>query len=90
MVRTPSLASVQYAPQKPPEDPAKLPGFLLEELQKISSAIALLALGHIDKSYGAPAKPREGDIRLADGTTWNPGSGIGVYAYYAGAWHFLG
>ena len=38
----------------------------------------------------APAFPTEGDIRLADGTGWNPGSGKGVYAYYSAAWHLLG
>jgi len=32
----------------------------------------------------------EGAIAYADGTTWNPGSGEGIYAYYAGAWHYLG
>lgn len=38
----------------------------------------------------APATPVEGDIALADGTGWNPGSGKGFYGYYTGAWHFLG
>jgi hypothetical protein len=64
--------------------------FLLDEMKKISAAFSLLAAGHIDKTYAAPAKPREGDVRLADGTTWNPGSGAGVYCYYGSAWHFLG
>jgi hypothetical protein len=27
---------------------------------------------------------------LADGTSWNPGSGGGFYGYRAGAWRFLG
>ena len=31
-------------------------------------------------------KPRDGDIRYADGTNWNPGSGAGIYAYVGGAW----
>lgn len=64
--------------------------FLDEELRKIAAAFALLAAGHIDKTNAAPVKPREGDIRLADGTHWNPGSGAGVYCYYSAAWHFLG
>lgn len=34
----------------------------------------------------APDKPREGMIRYADGTSWNPGSGKGVYWYSGSAW----
>lgn len=36
--------------------------------------------------YAAPAKPRESDIVFADGTTWNPGAGRGLYQYVGGAW----
>jgi len=39
----------------------------------------------------APPKPlKEGMVVLADGTTWNPGSGAGLYLYRGGAWRFLG
>lgn len=89
-MRTPNLGSVFYAPQDPPDDPAELPRYLREETQRIQAAIAALALGHIDKSNVAPTKPRTGDLRLADGTNWDPGSGQGVYVYYGSAWHFLG
>lgn len=34
----------------------------------------------------APSSPQNGDIVYADGTSWNPGSGAGIYAYEAGAW----
>ena len=34
----------------------------------------------------APTKPREGIMRYADGTNWNPGGGRGLYHYQAGAW----
>jgi hypothetical protein len=41
--------------------------------------------------YAAPKNPRAGTIVYADGTTWNPGSGQGVYRYtIAGAWVFVG
>ena len=36
--------------------------------------------------YAAPSRNFEGQIVTADGTTWNPGSGAGVYARVAGAW----
>lgn len=37
-----------------------------------------------------PERPRDGLTVLADGTDWDPGSGQGVYTYYASAWHKLG
>lgn len=43
----------------------------------------------VDMTNSAPAKPREGHIRFADGTNWNPGGGKGIYAYYSGAWNKL-
>ena len=44
----------------------------------------------LDMQYVAPTKLRDGMIALADGTTWDPGSGAGVYAYYGSAWVKLG
>lgn len=40
--------------------------------------------------FVAPQNPREGMIVYADGTTWNPGQGEGVYVYTNGAWVPLG
>jgi len=89
-----SRSSADYAPGPIPTDPGALRTFLAAELQKIQAAIRLLAAGHIDTSYAPPAKPRGGDIRLADGASWDPGSGVGVYVYYdAGSgldWNKLG
>jgi hypothetical protein len=90
MVRTPNLGSVAYAPGDPPDDPAQLQRFLRDELQKMKAAIDALAAGHLDKSTAAPPKPREGDIRFADGVAWNPGSGKGIYYYNSTAWVLLG
>lgn len=86
MVRSPSNSGAFYAPGEPPSDAAELQRFLRDELQKISAAIAALAAGHLDKTYVAPAKPRDGDIRYADGASWNPGSGRGIYAHNGAAW----
>lgn len=36
--------------------------------------------------YVAPEKPRAGMVAHADGTSWNPGSGAGPYAYIGGTW----
>lgn len=80
-----------YRPENPPQDPAMLPGFLLAEFQKIERAFTdAMAKLTLVKLYAAPVKPREGDVVLADGTTWNPGAGGGVYRYDGAAWQKLG
>lgn len=84
-MRTTSIGSVSYSPDDPPDDPKQLQRFMRSELLKIKAAIDALAAGHLDKSYAAPSKPRDGDIRYADGTSWNPGSGQGIYYYKASA-----
>ncbi len=78
--------SCMYVPGIVPADINALPGFIGEELNKIRNALDILAAGHIDKTYVAPSKPRDGDFRLADGTSWNPGSGAGFYGYNGGTW----
>ena len=89
-MRTTNQNTVYYNPEPAPENYADYRAWIERELQKIRMCIELLAAGHLDKSYVAPTKPREGDIRLADGTSWNPGSGAGFYGYYGSAWVKLG
>ncbi len=78
-MRTPNLGSVFYSPSPTPLEVKELGRFVTEELFKLSVAIDLLSQGHLDKVNVAPVKPRDGDIRYADGTNWNPGYGIGLY-----------
>ena len=40
--------------------------------------------------YATPKRVFDGMVVVADGTTWNPGSGAGAYVYRAGGWQFLG
>lgn len=89
-MRTANLGTVSYSPGVVPDDPGELKRYLSDEFAKISAAVQLLAAGQVDKTYSAPSKPRDGMIRLADGTRWNPGSGAGLYCYRDGAWRFLG
>ena len=89
-MRTPNLGSIYYVPADVPEKADDLAYFLRTELQKISGAITALALGHLDQTTVAPTKPRDGDVRYADGTSWNPGAGKGVYVYKTSAWVLLG
>jgi hypothetical protein len=42
--------------------------------------------GYREIRYVAPSNPEEGMIVVADGASWNPGSGAGTYEYKGGAW----
>lgn len=65
-------------------------GFLENELVAISRA--LLEFGEVELRTvkRAPKRPADGMIVSADGTSWDPGSGKGIYAYLSGAWVLLG
>ncbi len=83
-------SAVSYTPGQVPADAKDLARFIREELDKIAAGMALLAAGHLDPTHVAPDKLSDGDIRYADGTDWNPGSGRGVYIYKINVWTFLG
>lgn len=85
-----NTGSVFYSPEPVPSNASEIPAYLERELLKIQRTFELLATGHIDVTYVAPPKPREGDFKLADGTSWNPGSGAGFYGYYGSSWVKLG
>ena len=90
-MRTPNIGTVQYVPNQVPTDASDMQRFLFEELNRISAAITALSLGHLDATTVAPAKPRDGDIRLCDGVGWNPlGTGQKYVGYRGGAWVLLG
>lgn len=79
------VAAIFYKPALSPNDPKNLRAFLDLELERISQTIGLLAAGHIDVTYVAPARFKEGDFRLAAGTLegahWSP-DGTGARALY--------
>ena len=80
-----------YIPMQVPNDPAQLPGFLLQELQQLAQSIAAPAFVlSLATSHSPPAKLRDGILVLADGVSFDPGSGPGFYGYRDGVWHFLG
>jgi len=65
-----------------------------EEFQQLKDRVReleALEFTHIRlaKQYKEPARPREGMLAYADGTAWNPGSGLGVYQYRGSAWVLL-
>ena len=81
----------RYTPGNVPTDAAALPEFLRAELAKIAQALETSNERYtFDTLYAAPKKFREGTVALADGVTWNPAAGAGLYVYRSGAWRLLG
>ena len=80
-MRTPNIGASAFNPGDPPVDPVQLQRWLRELVVMQTAAFTALAAGHLDKTTVAPAKPRDGDFRYADGTSWNPGGGKGLYMF---------
>ena len=79
----------RYTPSLPAGE--DLNTFLLRELAKIAQAMETQdEQFNLKMLYAAPKKYRAGTIVYADGTTWNPGSGQGIYCYNGTTWKFLG
>lgn len=80
-----------WAPELPPdtEDKRAFTTWLTDTILQLTAHIEHPIL---PIHYVAPDKPRLGQIVFADGTSWNPGSGRGVYCYdtTGPTWRFLG
>ena len=78
-----------------PEQPASLESiedvveYVGREIRRISQS---MNTGRYDVTYVEPEKPREGDVRYADGTQWAPPGGIGkgLYLYDGDIWRPIG
>lgn len=82
---------MSYNPQIPPQNAEDLVLFLSEELVRIAQAYNTKVDGQYDILYNPPQRVRSGMVVYADGTSWNPGSGEGLYRYsLAGSWVKVG
>lgn len=76
-----------------PESPGSINSFdqlkeyIERELNRVGAAIE--ASNRVPTVAVVPSKPREGDVYIADGTNWNPGSGAGTYIFEGGVWSLL-
>lgn len=80
-----------YEPQLPPDD-LDLPATRAWFLQELRAVGNMMRYPVFPRLYAAPSKPFDGMAVLADGTSWNPGSGKGLYVYDgtgAGVWRFI-
>ena len=71
----------RWSPNPAPVTPEELPDYLFNELNRLSDILFNIDTFRLEETNVAPDKPRDGDIRYADGTNWNTGSGRGIYAY---------
>jgi len=71
----------RWSPNPAPLTPEGLPDYLFNELNRLGDIIFNLDTFRLEPTHSVPDKPRDGDIRYADGTSWDPGSGRGIYAY---------
>lgn len=65
-------------------------GAIEREFERVEQAMRLFDFLLLGATAVAPPKPQNGEVRYANGSTWNPGSGEGIYGFYAGSWKKLG
>jgi len=78
-----------YSAQTPPPSEnveAVFIDFLSKQFRDLEAAMLEQAFGGLPLLFASPSKPREGMFVNADGTTWNPGAGAGIYVYHATVW----
>lgn len=74
-----------YRPRVIPKDAG--PDWWHQELQNIAFAMQEPQDSvRLNTLYAAPERIYEDMVVRADGVTWDPGSGAGVYARVGGAW----
>lgn len=74
-----------YTPSAVPENaPSGLKAWLADQFRQIATELGRSI--NLPELTAAPAKPRDGMIVYADGTSWNPGAGEGFYGYQNGSW----
>lgn len=77
----------EYQRGDPPQNTADVLRFLREELQRIESYTQRPTVNGIRlQEHTVEPRAEEKLIVFADGTSWDPGGGRGVYIYLDGAW----
>ena len=66
------------------------PGWLDQELEKLEQQLLGADNFRLKEWHTVPPKPRLGDVYLADGVDWDPGSGPGAYLFDGSGFVLLG
>ena len=76
-----------FVPTPPPNDSDRLAEYIYEEFLRISQEFDLIAEGRFLPILSVePKRMREGMLVIADGVSWNPGAGKGLYEFRNGVW----
>ena len=70
-----------YEPGPPPTNQEDMGIYVVNELKRLANVVLNQAIFRLERTHVAPDRPRGGDIRYADGSNWNPGSGEGIYFF---------
>jgi len=88
-----TVAFLGWTPNPAPTNAEQLPTYLFSELNRFADIVTHAILyPSLPKTFVEPgtevqpSKPRDGALRYADGTKWNPGSGAGIYFYDGTSW----
>ena len=76
----------RWTPNPAPASNDKLSDYLFHELNRLSDVIFNIDVMRLEQTNQTVDKPRDGDIRYADGTNWNPGQGQNLYYYDGATW----
>jgi len=79
----------RYEPGPLPENQEDLGVYVVTELKRLGNILFNQSVMRLEETNTAPPKPRDGDIRYADGTNWNPGAGAGIYWFDGTTWNKL-
>ena len=75
----------RYNPGVPPVESSDLPLYMQSNLSSIASMVNS-PIRNFPPLNKEPSKPRIGDIAFADGDSWDPGGGPGLYLYTESGW----
>lgn len=78
-----------FTANTPPQgDLENLRSFVAQEFQRLALSLEANQVEAVQLAvrFVAPKRPRDGLVVFADGTSWNPGAGRGVYVYSSAAW----
>jgi hypothetical protein len=71
--------SLEYAPRVPPQTPEELLPYLDDEFLRIAQVLNRTLVGEHTILYTPPTRIVPGLVVYADGVSWNPGGGEGLY-----------
>jgi len=82
-MRKTAYNSFQFAPGNP-GNIQTMPDILryVQDLEsRLQAALTALSQMKLERLHAPPDRPRDGQLFLADGVDWDPGTGRGVYVY---------